>query len=174
MNFCSHCGHGVTLAVPAGDTLPRHVCPACGTIHYQNPKIIAGCLPIWQEQVLLCRRAITPRLGYWTLPAGFMENGETTQQAALRETWEEAQAKVEIVSLYSLFNIPGINQVYMLFYSHLHGPDFGPGEESSEVRLFHEHEIPWQQLAFPTIERTLKHYFADRAQGRFPLRSEDF
>ena len=156
MNFCSHCGHAVEHRIPDGDSRERAVCPSCQTVHYQNPKIIAGCLPIWGDQVLLCRRAIEPRRGFWTLPAGFTANGETLEQAAARETLEEACARVHGMHLYTLFDLPHINQVYMLFRAELADLDFAAGEESLEVRLFDEQQIPWSELAFPTIGRTLK------------------
>jgi ADP-ribose pyrophosphatase YjhB (NUDIX family) len=171
MKYCSQCGASVTLTVPAGDNLPRHVCDACGTIHYQNPKIVVGCIPEWEDRLLLCRRAIEPRYGLWTLPAGFMENGETVQQGAARETREEAEAEVEIGSLYTLFNLPHINQVYMLFRAQLRQPRFGPGAESLETRLMREREIPWDEIAFPVIHEALQLYFRDRAAGRFALRT---
>lgn len=173
MKYCSHCGKPVKLIVPAGDNRPRYVCNHCQTIHYQNPKIVAGCLPTYEGLVLLCKRAIEPREGFWTLPAGFMELGETTTQAAQRETWEEALASVEQLQLYTVFNLPHISQVYIIFRAQLKEPSFGAGEESHEVMLLKESEIPWQQLAFPTIEKTLKHFFADRQAGIFPVRVED-
>ncbi len=172
MNFCSHCGNPVEQRIPLGDNRLRFVCPQCQTIHYQNPRIIAGCLPVWGEQVLLCRRAIEPRRGFWTLPAGFMENGETLEQAAARETSEEACARVRELSLYTLFDLPHISQLYVLFRAELVDLDFAAGEESLEVQLFHEHEIPWQELAFPIVGRTLKCYFADRREQIYPIRNE--
>jgi len=173
MNFCSHCGQPVVLKQPPGDNRLRYVCDSCQTVHYQNPKIVCGCLPIWGEQVLLCRRAIEPRHGYWTLPAGFMENGETTAEAAARETLEEACARVEPGELYALFNIRHINQVYMMFRAPLIDGQHAAGEESLETRLFHEHEIPWDQLAFPSITRTLRYYFEDRKTGNYEMRVRD-
>ncbi|WP_163835089.1 NUDIX hydrolase [Spartinivicinus ruber] len=173
MKYCSQCGKLVEHLIPNGDNRPRYMCSHCQTIHYQNPKIVAGCLPIYEGLILLCRRAIEPREGFWTLPAGFMELGETTIQAAQRETKEEALATVEQLQLYTVFNLPHINQVYMIFRSQLKTPDYGAGDESHEVKLFHEADIPWQQLAFPTIEKTLKHYFVDRLSGNFPVRVED-
>ncbi len=170
MKYCSHCGQAVTVRVPTGDNLPRHVCDACGTVHYQNPKIVVGCIPEWQDRILLCRRAIEPRYGLWTLPAGFMENGETVQQGAARETLEEANAAVTVGDLYALFNLPHINQVYMLFRARLERPNFGPGVESLAVELMREGEIPWDEIAFPVIGESLRHYYQDRAAGRFRLR----
>lgn len=169
MNFCSHCGTRVELRVPDGDALPRHVCPACHTIHYLNPKMVVGCIPEWEDRILLCRRAIEPRHGKWTVPAGFMENGETTFDGAKRETLEEANARVDIVNLYALYNIPHINQVYLLFRARLLDLDFSAGSETLEVRLFDEADIPWDQIAFATVRNTLQHYYADRPTGSYPF-----
>lgn len=169
MNYCSHCGAPLTLEIPSGDNRPRYVCRHCDTIHYQNPKMVVGCLPIWQDQILLCRRAIEPKYGLWTLPAGFMENGEAVDEGAARETLEEAGARVEVLDLYTLISLPDIDQVYLLYRARLLDLDFAPGEESLEVALFRESDIPWNELAFRTVEATLKHYFADRANGHFPL-----
>jgi ADP-ribose pyrophosphatase YjhB (NUDIX family) len=169
MRYCSHCGASVTLRIPEGDNLPRHVCNACERIHYENPKIVAGCIPEWGEKVLLCRRAIEPRYGLWTLPAGFMENGELIEGAAARETLEEAGAEVEILGLYTAISLPHISQVYLMFRARLRALQFGPGAESLEVRLFEEHEIPWDQLAFRAVRETLRRYFADRPSGEFPV-----
>lgn len=173
MNYCSECGHTVTHRIPEGDNRPRYVCENCGTIHYQNPRIIAGCLPTHEDKVLLCKRAIEPRYGLWTLPAGFMENGETTLQAGLRETWEEALATVECEGLYTVFNLPKINQVYMIFRGELENLNFGPGEESLETELFSEQDIPWDDLAFEVMRKTLELYFQDRKTGKFPVRMLD-
>jgi len=173
MNFCSQCGHKVSLEIPEGDDRKRHVCGSCETIHYQNPNIIAGCLPIHEGKVLLCKRAIEPRHGFWTLPAGFMENGETTEQGALRESWEEARANIDVHGLYTMFNLPQINQVYLFYRGTLSDLNFGAGTESLEVALFSGGEIPWRELAFPVIKKTLKHYFADRVSGEYPIRNED-
>jgi len=171
MKFCSHCGERVRTLVPEDDTRPRHVCPSCRTIHYQNPKIVTGIIPEWEDRILLCRRAIEPRYGLWTLPAGFMERGETIQQGAARETLEEAHARVEVRALYSLFNLPHIDQVYMLFRGRLLDLDFRPGSESLEVMLFEEQDIPWDEIAFPVVKETLALYFEDRVRGEFRLHS---
>ena len=173
MKFCSECGAAVERRIPVGDNRSRFVCARCETVHYQNPKVVAGCIPEWGDKILLCKRAIEPRYGLWTLPAGFMENEETTAEAAARETLEEASARVDIDGLYALFNLPHINQVYLLFRGRLRDLNFGPGEESLEVALFTEAEIPWDTLAFPVVRETLKWYFADRARGAFPLRFGD-
>jgi ADP-ribose pyrophosphatase YjhB (NUDIX family) len=171
VKFCSACGaERIELRVPEGDTLPRHVCAACGSIHYQNPKIVVGCLPEFGDQVLLCLRAIEPRRGLWTLPAGFLENGETLTAGAVRETLEEANAHVAIGSLYTIISLPHISQVYMMFRAKLVDRRFGPGAESLDVQLFDEDSIPWEDLAFRTIGRTLRNYFLDRKLGTLQTR----
>lgn len=167
MKYCSNCATPVELRVPEGDTLPRYVCSACSVIHYQNPKMVVGCIPEWEDKILLCRRAIEPRHGWWTLPAGFMENAETLAQAAARETLEEANARVEMGALYAIYNLPHINQVYILFRARLLDLDFKPGIESLDVRLFSETEIPWEEMAFRAIREPLKRYFEERRQGQF-------
>ncbi|MCZ6501047.1 MAG: NUDIX hydrolase [Gammaproteobacteria bacterium] len=171
MKFCSQCGSPVSHRIPDGDNLHRYICDACDTIHYQNPRIITGCLPIHEDKVLLCKRAINPRAGMWTLPAGFLENSETVTQGALRETSEEANANAEIIGLYTVFSLPHISQVYMFFRAQLIDLDYSAGEETLETRLFEEPEIPWDELAFPVITQTLKHYFEDRKADSFPVRS---
>jgi ADP-ribose pyrophosphatase YjhB (NUDIX family) len=145
------------------------MCPSCGAIHYQNPKMVVGCIPEWEDSILLCRRAIEPKYGLWTLPAGFMENGETAAEGAARETLEEAGARVDVLGLYSMISLPDINQVYLVFRAKLLHLDFNHGEESLEARLFKEAEIPWDSMAFRTIQHTLEHYFADRKTGTFHL-----
>jgi ADP-ribose pyrophosphatase YjhB (NUDIX family) len=167
MNFCSNCGARVVHRIPPDDTLPRFVCDACNTIHYENPKMIVGCVVEHESRILLCRRAIEPRYGLWTVPAGFLENGETTAQGAQRETLEEANAQVEIDGLFALYNLPHINQVYMLFRGRMLDADFGPGAETLETKLVDETEIPWSELAFVTVRNTLIHYFNDRRRGEF-------
>lgn len=173
MKYCSFCGETVIFRIPVGDNRERHVCTVCETIHYDNPRIIAGCLPVYEDKILLCNRAIEPRRGYWTLPAGFMENGETSSEGALRECEEEACFRPEIEKLYCLYNIPDINQVYFFYLATMTSPDFAPGEESLDVGLFSEDEIPWDQLAFHTIRLTLQHYLEDRKSGEFPFREKD-
>ncbi len=172
MNYCSHCGTKVILRVPTGDNRERYTCDQCDTIHYQNPCIITGTLPIYKDQVLLCKRAIAPRYGLWTLPAGFMENGESTEDGAIRETQEEAQARVRVDDLYTLFDLPHINQVYFFYRAQLIDLSFCAGEESLEVALFDEADIPWSELAFPVVTRTLEHFFNDRKNQSYPLRRE--
>jgi len=174
MKFCSQCGGGLIQQVPAGDTHVRDICPACHAIHYQNPKMVVGCIPEWEDRILLCRRAIEPRVGLWTLPAGFMELHETTAEAAAREAREEANAVIEIGDLYTLYSLPHINQVYIIYRGRLMNLDFSPGEESLEVKLFRESEIPWEELAFPVVARTLRLYFADRLQDRFGVHHGHF
>lgn len=173
MNFCTQCGGNLSLGIPAGDDRPRHVCQVCGAIHYQNPKVIAGCIPVWENRILLCRRAIEPRLGTWTLPAGFMELGETLEQAAQREAYEEARVEVELEPLYTLFSLPHISQVYAFFRARMLAESYAPGAESLEVRLFEEAEIPWQEISFQTVYRSLQLYCADRRSGGFPFRLEN-
>ncbi|MDE2366030.1 MAG: NUDIX hydrolase [Betaproteobacteria bacterium] len=165
MRYCSNCGSQVELRIPDGDSLLRHVCFACGTIHYQNPKIVVGCIPEWEDRILLCRRAIEPRHGLWTVPSGFMENAETLGQGAERETLEEANARVRMGSLYAIYNLPHINQVHVLFRAQLLDLDFKPGIESLDVRLFREEEVPWENLAFRVIREPLRRYFEERRQG---------
>lgn len=165
MKFCAHCGNTITLLVPPGDHLPRHICLGCGSIHYQNPRIITGCIPEWEDKILICRRAIEPRVGFWTLPAGFMEIGETVQDGAAREAQEEALADVEIGSLLSIVNVLGSQQVHMLFRARLKNLNFGAGPESLEVKLIHPDDIPWHELAFMSVRFTLERYLEDRAAG---------
>ncbi|MEM9821970.1 MAG: NUDIX hydrolase [Bacteroidota bacterium] len=166
MNFCSNCAHPVQFKMVEGDNRPRYVCDACNTIHYQNPNIVAGCLPIWEDQVLLCKRAIEPRLGYWNLPSGYLENEETVEDGAVREVMEEACIEVEIIALHAVFSIPHISQVYMHFLAEMPDVNFAPGVESLEVALFKEEDIPWKEIAFSSSIFSLKHYFADRKNGR--------
>ena len=154
--------------IPDGDNRERHVCEQCGFIHYQNPKIVTGCIAEWNNSILLCRRAIEPRYGLWTIPAGFMENGETVEHAAQRETIEEACAEVEITDLYSVVNIPHVNQVYMIFRAQMKNANFGAGEESLETELFTEDSIPWSDMAFPVVVETLRRFFLDRNRNEFP------
>jgi ADP-ribose pyrophosphatase YjhB (NUDIX family) len=169
MNFCSNCGSKLSRRVPAGDSLPRYVCDACGTIHYQNPLIVVGTIPVWEDRILLCKRAIEPRYGLWTLPAGFMELGETTSQAALRETREEAKAEVELGDAFTLLSVPHVDQVHLFYRARLREPNFGAGEETLEVGLFGRKDIPWNAIAFRTVATTLKYFFDDREAGSFRL-----
>lgn len=169
MKFCSDCGSPVSRRIPPGDLLSRFVCDTCQTIHYQNPKIVVGCLPEWGDHVLLCRRAIDPRIGFWTFPAGFMEQGESAEQAAVRETLEESEADVDITSLYAVFSLPHISQVYMIFRGAMRNPRYGAGSESLEAQLFHPDAIPWETLAFPVIAEALRRYVDDKSRGTFDL-----
>ena len=170
MKFCTSCGSAVSLRVPDGDDRERFVCSDCDLIHYSNPRVIVGCLPVYEDRILLCKRAIEPRKNYWTLPAGFMENGETTQQGAARETWEEARARVSNLDLYRVFDVPYISQVYMFYRCELDNGEFGIGPESLETALYEQEEIPWDEIAFPVVFETLKEYFDDVEQGHFPVR----
>ena len=162
MNYCSNCGHKIKFRIPPGDDRPRYVCESCGTIHYENPKIVVGSIPEKDEKILLCRRAIEPRSGKWTLPAGYLENGETVTQGALRETYEETGAKIEILAPYALFNICAVNQIYLMFRARLLDNRIKAGSECTEVRFFSETEIPWDRIAFTAIEKTLRLFFKDR------------
>ncbi len=173
MKFCSHCAAPLARRVPPGDSLPRWLCDACGMIHYENPKLVVGAVPEWQGRLLLCRRAIEPRYGYWTLPAGFMENDETAGEAAQRETLEEAGARIELLEPYSMVSVPRVNQVHLFFRARLLDLEFKPGEESLEVALFEEGAIPWKDIAFRTVGLTLKHWFADRKASAFSFHNED-
>lgn len=182
MKFCSECAHPVSLLIPPDDNRARYVCSRCGMIHYQNPKMVIGSIPVWKQdgetRVLLCKRAIEPRYGYWTLPAGFMENSETTTEAALRETLEEAGARVELHGLFTLLNVPQVHQVHMFYLATLLDLDYQAGTESLEVRLFSESEIPWDDIAFPTVAQTLKYLFADLTRianegGAFGMHTRD-
>jgi ADP-ribose pyrophosphatase YjhB (NUDIX family) len=166
MNFCNQCGAKVEFRIPPGDQLPRHICDSCGTIHYDNPRIVVGCVPDYQGKILLCRRGIEPRRGFWTVPAGFMENGETLQQGAARETWEEALAKVEIGSLLSIVHVLHAHQVHVFFRAILTEPQFGAGPESLEATLVDPKDIPWADIAFPSTVYSLERYLEDRAAGR--------
>ncbi len=173
ITHCNVCGTAVETKIPPGDTHSRAVCPACGHIQYQNPKPVVGSVPEWEDgRILLCRRAIDPRHGKWTLPAGFMENGETAAEGAAREALEEANARVQVGELYTFYSLPHISQLYVFYRAELVDLDFRAGEESLEVQLFHEREIPWNELAFPTVGRTLECYFADRREQHYPVRNE--
>ena len=169
MKFCSNCGNQVTHQIPDGDNRLRFVCNHCNTVHYQNPLVIVGVLPEYQQQILLCKRAIEPQKGRWTLPAGFLENDESTLDGALRECFEEANAKVIDPELYALYDIPYINQVYVFYRATLVNNAFGPSSESTEVALFSEQDIPWNELAFPVVKAVLKRYLSDRENNNFAV-----
>ena len=164
MNYCSHCGQAVSRKVPAGDTHERWVCDDCGRIHYQNPIPVVGCVPERDGRILLCKRAIEPRYGYWTVPAGFLELGESTVQGAMRETREEACAEVEIGHLFAVVDVIDAGQVHFFYTAKLLG-DFSPGDESLEVQMFSEDEVPWDDIAFHSGRYALQKYFEDRGQN---------
>jgi ADP-ribose pyrophosphatase YjhB (NUDIX family) len=170
---CRACGTKVDYVVPADDNRERAVCPNCATIHYENPLVVVGTVPVWQDEVLLCRRAIEPRYGLWTLPAGFMELGETTAEGALRETVEEAGANVEMQGLLTVLSVARIAQVHLFYRAAMRDTTLNPGPETIEARLFREDEIPWDELAFRTVRETLMRYFADRKAGRFEVHCAD-
>ncbi|NDY92210.1 NUDIX hydrolase [Ideonella livida] len=165
IHFCRACGTAVRHEIPPEDNRPRAMCPACGTIHYVNPLNVVGTLPVWGDQVLLCRRNIEPRKGLWTLPAGFMELGETTAEGALRETEEEAGAHVALEGLLTVLNVARVGQVHFFYRARMLDTHLAPGPETQEARLFSEAEIPWEELAFRTVRETLQHYFRVRGQG---------
>jgi ADP-ribose pyrophosphatase YjhB (NUDIX family) len=173
IRHCRECGHPVAYHVPEGDNRERAICGACTHIHYENPLNVVGTVPVWGDQVLLCRRAIEPRHGFWTLPAGFLELGESTSAGALRETDEEAGARVELEGLYTMMNVVRVGQVHFYYRARLLSADFDPGPETLEARLFSEADIPWDHLAFRTVRETLERYFADRRSGAFGLHCID-
>ena len=174
INHCRQCGSAVENRIPDdGDTKPRAVCPACHTIHYVNPLNVVGTIPVWEDKVLLCKRNIEPRKGKWTLPAGFMELGETTAEGAARETVEEAGAQFEMQALFSLINVARVGQVHLFYRATLLSPEFDPGTETQEAILFDEADIPWDEIAFRTVKETLEHFFADRRAGHFGFHALD-
>jgi ADP-ribose pyrophosphatase YjhB (NUDIX family) len=174
IKHCKNCGTAVTYRVPDdGDTKERAVCPACATIHYENPLNVVGTVPHLGDRVLLCKRNIEPRWGKWTLPAGFMELGESTAQGAARETDEEAGAQIEMQELFTMMNVVRVGQLHLFYRARLLSDQFHPGHETIEARLFTESEIPWEEIAFRTVKETLEHYFADRREGTFRFHQID-
>ena len=169
MKYCPNCAAPVSSIIPDGDNRLRDVCTQCHSVHYQNPKIIAGCIVEYEQKILLCKRAIEPRLGLWTIPAGFLENNETTAEGASRETYEESKAQVDQLELFCLYNIPHISQIYMIYRARLKVPEYASTEESSEVDLYLEQDIPWDSIAFPVVTAALEHYFSQRRNGHFHL-----
>jgi ADP-ribose pyrophosphatase YjhB (NUDIX family) len=173
MKFCSECAAPLTMRVPEGDERPRAVCTRCGVVHYQNPRVVVGCVPEWEGRILLCRRAIEPRRGYWTAPAGFLEIGESLQAAALRETAEEALAEVQLGSLLSIVNVLHAGQVHVMFRARMHSASHGAGAESLETGLYEEAGVPWDDIAFLSVRFSLERYFADRRAGLEGLHFHD-
>jgi ADP-ribose/FAD diphosphatase len=169
MQFCSGCGQGIERRVPSGEDRERHVCCACGTIHYQNPKMVVGCIVAHGGRILLCKRAIEPRRGYWTVPAGFLELGESAMAGAIRETREEAEAEVRVIAPYAHFDVPHIGQAYILYRAELVTERFAPGSESLEVELVEPARIPWDELAFPVVRHALELVVEDLRTGRFRM-----
>lgn len=169
MNYCTHCGEGLISRIPADDDHLRQVCPSCGLVHYQNPKLVVGCIPLWEKKILICKRDIDPRRGFWTLPAGYLENGETVAQGAARETLEETGAEVVDLVPYRMYDIVHVHQIYFIFLAKLKALDFHPTKESSALELVTEAQIPWDNIAFPVITTTLEDYFRDAPSGRFPF-----
>jgi len=173
INYCSQCAHPVSQRIPPGDSLPRAVCDACGFIHYENPRLVVGCVATWEDRILLCRRAIEPRLGWWTLPAGFMENGETTAAAAARETEEEACAALGALTPFAMVSVPHIHQVHLFYRGEIIDGQHGAGEESLETQLFTASEIPWQEIAFRSVSYCLHRFLEDRERGTFGFHTTD-
>jgi ADP-ribose pyrophosphatase YjhB (NUDIX family) len=173
IKYCNHCGKSLEIVTPPGDDRPRHVCSSCGRIHYINPLLVVGCVAEWENKVLLCKRSIEPRKGLWTLPAGFLEEGETVADGARREAFEEARADVEIIAPYTMLNLTFVNQIYIMFRARLVDGRFDVGKESLEVGLFDEAEIPWDEIAFTAVKETLLHFFEDRKTGKFPFHMGD-
>jgi ADP-ribose pyrophosphatase YjhB (NUDIX family) len=171
MKYCSRCAHEVVRKIPEGEDRERDVCPSCHEIFYVNPKVIVGCIPTVGDKVLLCKRAIEPRYGKWTLPAGFMENRETTAEGAAREMWEEAEARAVDMALYRIFDVPHISQVYVFYRCQVLDDQFGAGSESLESKLCSEADIPWDELAFPVVIEMLREFFEDRKTQNFPVRN---
>ena len=169
MKFCSNCGLPIKYRVPRGDDRPRFICENCEIVYYENPKMVVGCIPLWKEKILLCRRSIEPQYGKWTIPAGYLENGETVMEGAIRETFEEARAKVRNLKPYALYDLTFVNQVYLIFRADLIDGNFGAGEESLEVKLFNEDEIPWDQIAFSVIQEALRQFVRDSPHGIYPF-----
>jgi ADP-ribose pyrophosphatase YjhB (NUDIX family) len=174
LKHCKNCGSAVAYRLPDdGDTRERAICPACHTVHYENPLNVVGTLPVWEDKVLLCKRNIEPRYGKWTLPAGFMELGETVAQGAARETDEEAGAQIELLGLYTLMNVVRVGQVHFFYRAKLLSTTFHPGHETIEARLFSENEVPWDDIAFRTVRETLQCFFEDLQRGTYPLHQVD-
>lgn len=167
IQHCPFCGGATSYRVPADDNRERAICASCGQVHYENPINVVGTVPVWGEQVLLCRRNIEPRYGMWTLPAGFLEHGERARDGAVRETEEEAGARIELLGLYTVLDVVRAGQIHLFWRARLLDTAFAPGPETIEARLFREDEVPWEQIAFRTVRQTLEHFFADRAKGSF-------
>jgi ADP-ribose pyrophosphatase YjhB (NUDIX family) len=173
INFCSHCGAPMEEKIPADDDHLRAVCTQCPHVQYENPKMVVGCIPVFEEKILMCKRNIEPRKGKWTLPAGYLENKESVQEGAARETLEETRAHVRIIDPYRLYNIVNLDQIYLMFRAEMGDDTFGPTSESTEVRLFKEADIPWDEIAFEVIQQTLIEFFQDRKLGAYPFKIKD-
>jgi ADP-ribose pyrophosphatase YjhB (NUDIX family) len=173
IQHCRVCGGAVVYRTPPDDNRDRAICTVCGEIHYENPLNVVGTVPVWGSQVLLCRRNIEPRYGFWTLPAGFMELGESSAEGALRETVEEAGAHIELQELFTVLNVVRVGQLHLYYRARMQDTHLDPGPETIEARLFEEHEVPWEELAFRTVRQTLEHFYADRRQGRFSVHVGD-
>ena len=173
IKHCRACGTAVAYLIPPDDNRERAVCPACGLVHYENPLNVVGTVPMWGAQVLLCKRAIEPRHGFWTLPAGFLELGETSAEGALRETIEEAGAQIELGPLFSVLDVARVGQVHLFYLATMTSNALDPGSETLEAQLFREDEVPWDQIAFRTVRETLRYFFDDRRRGQFGVHRAD-
>lgn len=169
LHYCTQCANSLVRIIPPDDNRVRDVCLQCGSVHYQNPRNVVGVVPIWQDKILLCRRAIEPRYDTWTLPAGFMELKENTTEGALREADEEAGVKLELGPLFTLIDVPEVSQVHVYYLAKVLSPELNPGAESLEARFFSFDEIPWDNLSFKTVSTTIEHYLADHAKGEFSV-----
>ena len=173
MKYCNHCGNRVVFRVPEGDDRPRFICDDCQTIFYENPKLVVGCISTWEDRILFCRRAIEPRYGKWTIPAGYLETGETVEAGAIRETYEEAGASIDSLQPYALYNLSFIDQIYLIFRGRMTNKSFRTGHESLEARLLKQSEIPWEDLAFKVIREVLDLYIRDLKKGVFDFYTGD-
>jgi ADP-ribose pyrophosphatase YjhB (NUDIX family) len=162
MKFCSNCAYPISFNLVEGEHIPRFHCTSCGVIHYVNPKIIVGCLPIWEDKVMLCKRGIEPQYGLWNIPGGFMENEETTEEGAVREMFEETKGAVNVIGLHTVFNVVPVNQVHLHFLVEMKDLNFSLTPESIDIQLFKEEDIPWQDIAFASTKFALRKYFEDR------------
>ena len=174
MQFCPNCGSKIFMKIPEEDNRLRAVCDSCNLIHYENPKIVVGALATFEGKILLCKRAIEPRVGLWTLPAGYMELNETTLEGAVRETVEEAGADIKIVRLFAMHDLPFVNQVHIFFLAKMKSPSLSPGSESLEAKLFDVDEIPWENLAFRSVSRTLTYFIENKTLDKNRVYTSQF
>jgi ADP-ribose pyrophosphatase YjhB (NUDIX family) len=174
MNFCSNCAHPISFGPIEGEHIPRFHCENCSTIHYQNPRIIVSCIPLWEDKIMLCRRGIEPQLGFWNIPGGFLENQEAVEKGALREMFEETGCEGTIVRLHSVYTVLPVQQVHVCFLVNMNNTDYHLTPESTEIQLFAEADIPWKDVAFISNKFALKHFFEDRRQGTYKTHLGEF